>query len=148
AGESFAEVAREVSEDTGSAMKGGDVGDKTDGFVPPFKLAADALKPGEMTAGAGETQFGFHFIAKDDPGKAGDVEAQVKRSLLRHMVTREKGVQAAQFVAKKIDEAMRSGKPAEEAIKEAIAPYVHPEKIEMLKVLPAPAGAQGDAGAA
>ena len=32
AGESFAEVARDTSDDTGSAAKGGDVGDKTGGF--------------------------------------------------------------------------------------------------------------------
>ena len=79
AGESFAEVARETSDDTGSAAQGGDVGDKTDAFVPPFKAAADALSPGETTAGAVETQFGYHFIMRDDPAKAAEVAAQVKR---------------------------------------------------------------------
>jgi peptidyl-prolyl cis-trans isomerase D len=149
AGESFAEVAREVSEDPASATKGGDLGDKTDAFASaaPFKIAADALKPGEMTAGAVETQFGYHVIAKDDPAKAADVEAQVKRSLLKTMVAKDKAVQTAQVLAKKVNEAMRAGKSAEDAMKDAVAPYVHPEKIEMLKVLPAPPGADAaDAG--
>jgi peptidyl-prolyl cis-trans isomerase D len=81
AGEPFAEVARDVSDDTGSAASGGDVGEKTDGFVGPFKVAASALKPGETTAGAIETQFGYHLITKDDPAKAAEVEASIKRSL-------------------------------------------------------------------
>ncbi len=37
----------------------GDV-DKTP--VSNFKAAADALKPGQSTAGAVETQYGYHFI--------------------------------------------------------------------------------------
>jgi peptidyl-prolyl cis-trans isomerase D len=147
AGESFAEVARQVSEDTGSAMRGGDVGDKTAGFVAPFKAAADALKPGEMTAGAVETQFGYHLIVRDDPAKAAEVEAQVKRSLARDMTAKARSLDAAQGVAKRINEAMRAGKSADDAIKDAIAPYVHPEKVEMLKVLPPAPGAAGDAGA-
>jgi peptidyl-prolyl cis-trans isomerase D len=150
AGESFAEVARDTSDDPGSASKGGDVGDKTDAFVPPFKAAADALKPGESTAGAVETQFGYHYIAKDDPAKAADVEAQVKRSVARSMVAKAKATDVAQVVAKRIDDAMHAGKSAEDAIKEAIAPYVHETKVvAALKVLQAPGSpGAGDAGAA
>ncbi|HEY6464184.1 MAG TPA: peptidylprolyl isomerase [Polyangiaceae bacterium] len=146
AGEPFAEVARSVSDDTGSAAKGGDVGDKTDGFVAPFKAAADALKPGEVTAGAVETQFGYHYIEKDDPAKAADVEAQLKKSLGRELVAKSKAAENAMFVAKRIDDAMRGGKPVEDAIKDAIAQYVHPQKIDLLRVLPGPAAAS-DAGA-
>src|SRR5258708_1695975 len=76
AGEPFAEVARVVSDDTGSAAQGGDVGDKTDGFVGPFKAAANALRAGETTAGAVETQFGYHLIAKDDPAQAAERQPQ------------------------------------------------------------------------
>jgi len=147
AGDSFAEVAREISDDEGSAARGGDVGDKTDGFVGPFKAAADALKPGEITPGVVETQFGYHYIEKDDPAKATDVAAQVKRTLTRALVARSKATDTAQVVAKKIEESMRAGKNAEDAIKDAVAPYVRPQRIEPLKVMPAPAGAS-DAGAA
>jgi peptidyl-prolyl cis-trans isomerase D len=150
AGESFAEVARDTSDDPGSAMKGGDLGDKTDGFVPPFKAAADALKPGETTAGAVETQFGYHYIAKDDPAKATDVEAQVRRSVARSLYAKSKATDEAQVVAKRINDAIHAGKSVDDALKSAIQPYVRETKIESLKILPASAGqaATADAGAA
>jgi peptidyl-prolyl cis-trans isomerase D len=147
AGEPFAEVARQVSDDTGSAAKGGDVGDKTDAFVVPFKVAASALKPGEATAGAVETQFGYHYIVRDDPSKASEIDERVKRAVARELVAKSKAPVASDDVAKRIDDAMRGGKSAEEAIKEAIAPYVHAEKVETLKVLPAPPEAVADGGA-
>jgi len=146
AGEPFAEVARQTSDDSGSAAKGGDVGDKTDGFVVPFKVAADALKPGEITPGAVETQFGYHYIERDDPAKAAEIEEKVKRSVTRELVGKSKGLEVAQFVAQKIDQSMRGGKAGDDAMKDAIAPYVHAQKVETLKVLPAPAGQPGDAG--
>jgi peptidyl-prolyl cis-trans isomerase D len=148
AGEPFAEVAREVSDDPGSAAKGGDVGDKTDGFVPPFKAAADALKPGETTGAAVETQFGYHFIEKDDPAKAADVDKSLAKSVGRQMAAKAKATDVAQALAARIDAAMKGGTSAEDAIKQTIAPYVKTQKVETLKVLPAPPSAAGDAGAA
>ncbi len=147
AGEPFAEVAREVSDDTGSAAKGGDVGDKTDGFVAPFKAAADALKPGEMTAGAVETQFGYHFIEKDDPGKTADVDKALAKSVARQMAAKAKATDVAQALAARINAAVKSGTGVEDAVKQTIAPYVKAQKVDPLKVLPAPAAA-ADAGAA
>jgi peptidyl-prolyl cis-trans isomerase D len=147
AGEPFAEVARQTSDDQGSAAKGGDVGDKTDSFVPPFKAAADALKPGEMTAGAVESQFGFHYIERDDPAKAADLDDKLRRSLQRELVAKVKAVDAAQLVARKIEEAVRGGKNAEDAIKDAVAPYVHAQRLDTLKILPPPPGAAADGGA-
>jgi peptidyl-prolyl cis-trans isomerase D len=144
-GEPFAEVARDSSDDTGSAAEGGDVGDKTDGFVAPFKAAADALKPGETTPGAVETQFGYHLIAKDDPGKAGEILAQLTRSLPREMLAKEHATEAAQRVAKSLVESMRGGKNAQDALKDVLAPYVGGQKVQTLKVLTAPAE-RADAG--
>jgi peptidyl-prolyl cis-trans isomerase D len=148
AGEPFAEVAREVSDDPGSAAKGGDVGDKTDGFVAPFKAAADALKPGEMTAGAVETQFGYHFIEKDDPGKGVDLEKALGKSVARQMAAKAKATDVAQALAARIDAAMKSGTNVEDALQQAIAPYVKAQKVDALKVLPPPPATAGDAGAA
>jgi peptidyl-prolyl cis-trans isomerase D len=148
AGEAFGEVAREISEDTGSAARGGDVGDKTDGFVAPFRMAADSLKAGETTAGAVETQFGYHLITRDDPAKAAEVEAQAKRSTVRSVYAKYKATEAAQVLARRIATAMHDGKSAEVAIQDAVAPYVHDTKVEPLAVLPPPPSASGDAGAA
>jgi peptidyl-prolyl cis-trans isomerase D len=148
-GEPFAEVARDMSDDPGSATHGGDVGDKTDGFVGPFKAAADALKPGETTPGAVETQFGYHLITKDDPAKASEIDAAVKRSLPRALVAKERATEAAQHVAKSIADSIRGGKTPDDAVHAAIAAYVHPGgKLDSLKVLPsAEKTVKSDAGA-
>jgi len=147
AGESFAEVARETSDDSGSASQGGDVGDKTDSFVPAFKSAADALAPGQTTAGAVETQFGYHFITRDDPAKASEVAAQVKRGLGRSMYAKATATDAAKGVASRIQASMHAGKGADEAIRDAVSGFVRPgSKFERLRVLPGPAAA-ADAGA-
>ncbi|HEX4447299.1 MAG TPA: SurA N-terminal domain-containing protein [Polyangiaceae bacterium] len=153
AGESFAEVARDVSEDS-SNVQGGDVGDKTDGFVLPFKAAADALAPGQMTAGAVESQFGYHFIMRDDPAKAAEIAAQVKRGLGRRMFAKATATDASKRVAGQIEAGMHGGQNAEDAIRGALDGVAKPApggggkaaKVERLRVLPAPAGA-ADAGA-
>jgi peptidyl-prolyl cis-trans isomerase D len=116
AGEGFAEVAKEVSDDTGSGARGGDVGDKTDSFVPSFKKAADALKPGEATSCAIETQFGYHYIAKDDPAKEAAVESTLKRDIIRELYKKTKALDAAKDLATKILNGVRSGKSPEDAV--------------------------------
>ncbi len=146
AGASFAEVARATSDDPGSAAKGGDVGDKTDNFVSAFKAAADALKPGQSTAGAVETQYGYHFIERDDPAKAAEIGAQLRQDITRDLHAKAGATDAAQALARKIGDAVRGGSSADEAVKNAIAPYIHDAKVASLKVLPAPADA--DAGTA
>ncbi len=148
AGDAFAEVARELSDDPGSAATGGDVGEDTTKFVAPFRTAADALKPGDTTPGAVETQFGYHLIMRDDPSKAADVAARVKRSVARSMYAKFKGTEAAQVVAKRIATAMHDGKSADDAIKDAVAPYVHATKADLLAILPPPPSpSASDAGA-
>lgn len=62
-GESFEAIAREYSQDTGSAPEGGDLGFFGRGkMVEPFERAAFALRePGELSDIV-ETQFGLHLI--------------------------------------------------------------------------------------
>ena len=149
AGEAFADVARDVSEDTGSAQRGGDVGDKTDGFVEPFKLAADALKPGEMTNDAIETQFGYHLIAKDNPDKKAEVEAALKKDATRQLYAKHASLEIAKTMAGKIMADIKGGKSAEDAVKAAIAPLVKaPEKLPPIAVRGAAKSSAADAGAA
>lgn len=58
----FAALARENSQDPGSAEKGGDLGCLGKGeTVPPFEKAAFAAETGEVV-GPVETEFGFHLI--------------------------------------------------------------------------------------
>jgi parvulin-like peptidyl-prolyl isomerase len=61
AGEDFAKVAREESDDS-SAAKGGDLGEISRGHtVPQFEAAAFALKPGEISEPV-RTPYGYHII--------------------------------------------------------------------------------------
>jgi parvulin-like peptidyl-prolyl isomerase len=64
AGEDFAALAMEFSEDTGSAVLGGDLGWFGAGaMVPEFETAAFALeKPGDITETPVQSQFGYHII--------------------------------------------------------------------------------------
>lgn len=62
AGANFAEKARELSEDAGSAAAGGDLGPSTRGvFTAPFEEVVWALSPGEISVPV-ETEFGVHLI--------------------------------------------------------------------------------------
>jgi peptidyl-prolyl cis-trans isomerase D len=150
AGESFASVAREVSDDKGSAIRGGDVGDKTDGFVEPFKKAADALKAGEMTKTAIQTQFGLHLIEKDDPAKAAELEAKAKRDAAREQYTKSKALELTRGMANKVLAAIKSGTSPEEAVSTMVASL--PRNATTAPLLPITRAeepkAAGDAGAA
>ncbi|RFC36615.1 MAG: peptidyl-prolyl cis-trans isomerase D [Candidatus Nitrotoga sp. SPKER] len=58
----FAELAKQYSQDPGSAVNGGDLGQFGPGMmVKPFEEAAFKLKVGE-TSGLVQTDFGFHII--------------------------------------------------------------------------------------
>ena len=88
AGKDFGELARQYSQDPGSAHNGGDLGwaDRKS-FVAPFADALFGMKVGEI-AGPVKTQFGYHVIRLDEiqPGKAKsfeearpELEAQLRR---------------------------------------------------------------------
>jgi peptidyl-prolyl cis-trans isomerase C len=64
-GESFADLARELSIDRGSGKRGGDLGLFGRGqMVKSFEEAAFKLKKGELTNEPVRTQFGYHIIKR------------------------------------------------------------------------------------
>ena len=69
AGEDFAKLAEEYSEDPGSKSKGGLYENISSGsFDPTFEQAALALEPGQFTQQLVETPFGFHIIKLEKKG--------------------------------------------------------------------------------
>ena len=61
-GDDFARLARAYSDDTGSAIEGGDLGWANPGtFVPEFEAVLKKLKPGEISAPF-KTQYGWHIV--------------------------------------------------------------------------------------
>ncbi|VAX04676.1 hypothetical protein MNBD_GAMMA20-2533 [hydrothermal vent metagenome] len=84
AGESFAALAREISEDPGSADMGGELGFISQGVMEPdFEQVAFALKAGDVSEPV-LTSFGFHIITVDEirVGEAKPFE-EVRDELLR-----------------------------------------------------------------
>ncbi|MBV8742413.1 MAG: peptidyl-prolyl cis-trans isomerase [Sinobacteraceae bacterium] len=88
-GKDFAALAKQYSQDPGSAQQGGDLGwaDRNQ-FVGPFGDALFSMSPGELR-GPVKTQFGYHIIRLDEvqPSKGksfeevrGDLEAELKRN--------------------------------------------------------------------
>jgi peptidyl-prolyl cis-trans isomerase D len=101
-GKDFAQLARQYSDDPGSAGKGGELGYFPRGsMVPPFEEAAFALKPGEIS-GVVETPFGLHIIKCEGRIEAGvrplaevadEIKAAVKTEQSR-MLAFEKAMDA------------------------------------------------------
>ena len=88
-GEDFSKLAKEFSQDPGSAAQGGDLGwSERKVFVGPFADAAFSMKVGEIR-GPVKTQFGYHILKLDgiqpstvktfEQAKA-DLETEYKRS--------------------------------------------------------------------
>lgn len=87
AGADFDTVAREKSQDPGSAAKGGDLGFFGPGrMVPPFEAAVSKLQtPGELSDVV-ETQFGYHIIKLESRRSAGVRPfAEVKDALRKEL---------------------------------------------------------------
>lgn len=98
AGEDFAKLVKENSDDTNSKASGGDLGwvNAETQLVPEFKTAALTLKKGEVTAPV-KTMFGYHIIKADDvrsklpkdfsdPKKKEEYRAQVEEKLVKERV--------------------------------------------------------------
>jgi len=116
AGESFAEVAEEVSEDPGSKANGGDLGYFARGqMVPEFDEVAFSLEPGTRSELV-RTDYGYHVIRVEDrkPAELKTFE-EVKADLAHELLGQEAGSEATRATAERLSEAVRSGKTLEEA---------------------------------
>ena len=103
AGEDFAKLAREASEDPGTAANGGELGLVGPGeMVPPFEQAAFALKKGEVSSAPVRTNFGYHAIKVLDVQEGGrqtfkEVAGRIKEKLLTERSERVAGQKAEEI---------------------------------------------------
>jgi parvulin-like peptidyl-prolyl isomerase len=89
-GESFAKVAKEVSQDSGSAANGGLIGPfKKGDLVPEFEEAVVNLKTNEMS-GIVETPYGYHIVFKVSEQKLPTISFEQAKETIRKLLEREK----------------------------------------------------------
>ncbi len=107
AGEDFAALAKQFSEDPGSGRNGGDLGLFPRGaMVPEFDLAAFSLETNQVSEVI-TTQFGYHILQVTDKKPARQVPFEEVKEELGARLQRQKGAEAAQ---KHIGELRKSAK--------------------------------------
>jgi peptidyl-prolyl cis-trans isomerase D len=108
AGEDFAKVARELSQDQASAARGGELGFiKAGEVVPEFEHVVFALKKGEISPEPVRTPFGFHAIKVAEIREAGkkplkDVVKPIRERLATEAADRAARARADEIRAKLI----------------------------------------------
>ena len=104
-GEDFAALAKEFSEDPGSALNGGELGWSTpDQFVPQFAEAMLAADIGEVSAPF-ESEFGWHILLVQDRREQ-DMSDEARRNMATDLLFRRRFEEERQEWLKEIrDEA-------------------------------------------
>lgn len=112
-GENFAELAKKLSADPGSATNGGDLGFQKRGtFVPEFEAAVYKLEPNQVSQVV-ETEFGFHIIQL--------LERRGNLVHARHILIKPEITDADMDAAKaKLDSVQQSIKNGEMTFSEAV----------------------------
>lgn len=119
-GADFATVAREVSEDPGSATAGGELGYQPKGaMVAPFEAAVAKLeKPGDLSEPV-ETQFGYHIIKLEGRRPAGIRSYDEVKVVLRREVEAKALNDARLAEVQKIQDTVKMNKDAINAFAES-----------------------------
>lgn len=95
-GGKFADIAKEVSEDPGSASNGGDLGFFPRGaMVPQFDVAAFTLKTNELSEII-TTPFGYHILIVTDRKPKQDVPFDEVKDRIEKFLEERKGSELAQ----------------------------------------------------
>ena len=114
AGEDFAELAKEFSQD-GSASNGGDLGWFAPAqMVAPFATAVQALQPGEIS-GVVQTQFGYHLIKLEEKKAAGTTPLDEVQDSIRTRLAQEEAAGRVQDVLEQAQLAVIGGQDLAQA---------------------------------
>jgi peptidyl-prolyl cis-trans isomerase D len=109
AGEDFAKLARENSEDPGSASRGGDLGWVRRGqTLPEFEQAMFGLKKGETSAEPLRTAAGFHVVKVTDIHEGGKKPLKDVAAPIRERLQTEAAERAARAKADEVKPALQA----------------------------------------
>lgn len=90
----FAKLAKENSEDTTTAVKGGDLGFfEAKEMVPEFSKAAFAMKPNSISDKPVRTQYGYHIIMVTDRAAAGTTPYEKVQNDIKGYLENQKQVE-------------------------------------------------------
>ena len=104
AGEDFAALAAELSDDPGSKAKGGDLGFFSRGeMIPEFETAAFEAQPGDLV-GPVRTSFGYHLIEVQEKQPAGKKPLTDASEEIRSLLLAERSRTAAEAKARELVE--------------------------------------------
>lgn len=97
----FANLAKQYSQDTGSASNGGDLGFFGHGvMVPAFESVAFSMQKGQIS-NLVQTQFGFHILKLNDI-KGNDIASQ--RQFAKQQLQKQKAQQSLQSVVEQLND--------------------------------------------
>jgi parvulin-like peptidyl-prolyl isomerase len=127
AGEDFAAVARELSDDPGSKESGGDLGFfKRGTMVTAFEDAAFALEPGKLSDLV-ETPFGYHLIRVEEKKEASELPySEASARVAQELARIDAAAAVAKADAEAIAAALKAGESLEDAAREAGATVLRP----------------------
>jgi len=111
AGEDFARLAAEISEDPGSKSKGGDLGWISKGeMVPAFEAVAFTLRRGEISPEPVRSPFGFHAIKVFESRAAGKKPLREVAAQIRDRLAAEAADKAARAKADEVRPPLQAAK--------------------------------------
>lgn len=139
-GESFADLAKELSQDPGSANNGGVYENVQRGqFVPEFDQAMfEDLQPGETTKTPVQTQFGWHVIRLVSRGQAPVLDPANAEAVIEQRVAQELPFEQ-QTALERLLQSEREKAIQEQRLVEPAFPTPTPEPLPTIAPLPTPA---------